>query len=95
MIYLDNSATTMLKPKCVIEAVTQAMMCVGNASRGVNEASLAASRIVYEARTEIAELFGFAFPNRVCFTLNATEALNIAIQGLYDQGDHVLSLIHI
>ena len=91
MIYLDNSATTMLKPKCVIEAVTQAMMCVGNASRGVNEASLAASRIVYEARTEIAELFGFAFPNRVCFTLNATEALNIAIQGLFDQGDHVIT----
>ena len=81
MIYLDNAATTMPKPDCVIEAVTKAMTCAGNAARGVNEASLAASRLVYEAREEIARLFGFACPGRVCFRLNATEALNTAIQG--------------
>lgn len=91
MIYLDNAATTMPKPDCVIEAVTKAMTCAGNAARGVNEASLAASRLVYEAREEIARLFGFSCPGRVCFSLNATEALNTAIQGLFKKGDHVIT----
>ena len=91
MIYLDNAATTMPKPECVIQAVAKAMTCAGNASRGVNDASLTASRLVYEARAEIAELFGFGHPGRVCFTLNATEALNTAIQGIFAKGDHVIT----
>lgn len=91
MIYLDNAATTMPKPACVIEAMTKAMTCAGNASRGVNQASLQASRIVSEARDEIAGLFGFAFPNRVCFTMNATEALNTVILGMFSPGDHVIT----
>ena len=59
MIYLDNAATTMPKPDCVIEAVTKAMTCAGNAARGVNEASLAASRLVYEARGDCPTLWLF------------------------------------
>ena len=45
MIYLDNAATTMKKPQCVIDAVISAMSNMGNAGRGANEASLDASRI--------------------------------------------------
>ncbi len=91
MIYLDNAATTMPKPSWVIEAMTEAMVSAGNASRGVNDASLKASRIVSLAREEIARLFGFDFPGRVCFTSNATEALNTAILGLFVPGDHVIT----
>lgn len=91
MIYLDNAATTIPKPSCVIEAVASAMAQVGNAARGVNQASLTASRLVSETREEIAGLFGFSSPNRVCFTMNATEALNTAILGLFAKGDHVIT----
>ena len=48
MIYLDNAATTMRKPQEVIDAITAAMCSMGNAGRGVNEASLGAARTVYE-----------------------------------------------
>lgn len=91
MIYLDNAATTMPKPGYVIDAVANAMAFAGNAARGVNEASLKASRLVSEAREETAKLFGFGSPQRVCFTMNATEALNTAIQGMFCRGDHVIT----
>jgi cysteine desulfurase/selenocysteine lyase len=48
-------------------------------------------RMVYEARQSVAELFGVPDPLRVIFTKNATEALNIAIQGLLKPGDHVVT----
>ena len=48
MIYLDNAATTMHKPKEVIDAVVEAMTSLGNAGRGANEASLSAARIIYD-----------------------------------------------
>lgn len=48
MIYMDNAATTMHKPKEVLDAVIQAMSSMGNAGRGANEASLSASRIIYD-----------------------------------------------
>lgn len=91
MIYLDNAATTLKKPACVGEAMLNAMSQAGNAARGVNEASLCASRIVESAREEIADFFGFSTPHRVCFTQNATEALNTAILGMFHPGDHVIT----
>ena len=48
MIYLDNAATTMRKPQEVIDAVMLAMGSMGNAGRGVNDASLSASRLIYD-----------------------------------------------
>ena len=54
MIYLDNAATTMHKPKEVIDAVVCAMSSMGNAGRGANEASLSASRIIYDTRGSFA-----------------------------------------
>lgn len=91
MLYLDNAATTLQKPQCVIEAMVAAMSQVGNAARGVNSASLCAARIVTEARQELAEFFDFSEPNRVCFMSNATEALNTAIKGFFRPGDHVIT----
>ena len=91
MIYLDNAATTIHKPPEVIEAVTAALSGIGNASRGAHEDALAASRIVYEARCRAAKLFGCPRPDHVVFTANSTDALNIAIQGAFPDGSHVIS----
>lgn len=91
MIYLDNAATTFHKPVCVIEAVTQAMLHMGNAGRGVHEASLEAARMIYDTRVRLAELFGAEAPEQVAFTANSTESLNMAIQGILEPGDHVIT----
>ena len=91
MLYLDNAATTLQKPQCVIDAMVMAINQAGNAARGVNAASLYASRTVMEARQALADLFDFPTPNRVCFTCNATEALNTVIKGFFRPGDHVIT----
>lgn len=91
MIYLDNAATTMQKPQCVIDAVVAAMTSMGNAGRGANEASLSASRVIYDTREKLCRLFGGDNPKQVVFTNNSTESLNIAIKGILDPGDHVIT----
>ena len=91
MIYLDNAATTLHKPPCVINAVVNAMQTMGNSGRSAHAESLAASRTIYAAREALAALFGCERADHVCFTANSTEALNIAISGLLAPGDHVLS----
>ncbi len=91
MIYLDNAATTLHKPPEVAQAVFQAMGTVGNAARGVHGGSLLAARTVYDTRVKLARLFGCPDPSRVIFTANSTEALNIAIFGTLNRGDHVIS----
>ncbi len=90
MIYLDNAATSLPKPPPVIEAVAQAMRTMGNASRGTHETAILAARTVYRTRTQLGRLFGCP-ADRVCFTANATAALNIAIQGAIPDGAHVLT----
>lgn len=91
MIYLDNAATTLQKPQCVIDAVVQAMNSMGNASRGAHSSALSASRVVYNTRCKIARLFGCKQPDNVVFTCNSTEALNIALNGIFSAGDHVIT----
>jgi len=91
MIYLDNAATTMRKPQCVIDAVVEAMNTMGNGGRGAHGTALKASRAVYDTRRKLAELFGCKRPDHVVFTCNSTEALNIAIRGTLNSGDHVIS----
>lgn len=91
MIYLDNAATTRRKPQPVIDAVVKAMTTMGNASRGAHDSALEASRAVYETRCKIARLFGCTRPDHVIFTCNSTEALNIAISGTLNKGDHVIT----
>ena len=91
MIYLDNAATTMIKPQVVIDAVVAAMTSMGNASRGAHGSALQASRTVYDTRCKLAKLFGCASPDHVIFTCNSTEALNIAISGAIPAGSHVIS----
>ena len=91
MIYLDNAATTIRKPQPVIDAVVAAMTTLGNSARGTHDGSLSASRIIYGTREKLADFFGCSRPDHVAFTCNSTEALNTAICGLLDPGDHVIS----
>ena len=91
MIYLDNAATTIHKPPEVAEVVKQAILTAGNAARGAHSVSLSASRTVFETRQKLAQLFSCPRPDHVVFTMNSTEALNIALYGLLSPGDHVIS----
>lgn len=91
MIYLDNAATTMKKPQCVIDAVVNAMTHMGNAGRGANEASLDASRVIYDTREKISDLVNLKNPSRVAFTCNSTESLNTAIKGILTNKDHAIT----
>ena len=92
-IYLDNAATTMKKPDCVIDAVVSAMRHMGNSGRGAHEASLDASRVIFETRERLASMFHLGNPKQAAFTCNSTEALNTAIFGLFRPGDHIISTV--
>ena len=91
MIYFDNAATTMKKPPQVSETVLNALGNMGNSGRGAHGATLGASRIIYDTRVLLGELFGISAPERIAFTSNATEALNTAISGMFKKGDHVIT----
>ena len=91
MIYLDNAATTMVKPQCVMDAVVAAMTTMGNAGRGAHGSALSSGRTVYDTRCKLAALFGCPAPENVIFTCNSTEALNIALNGIFTPGDHVIT----
>ena len=91
MIYLDNAATTIQKPEEVVRAVTEALFSMGNPGRGVHDAALDASRVIYDARKLLADFFHGESPNQIIFTANSTESLNIAIKGILSPGDHVIT----
>ena len=91
MIYLDNAATTRVKPKEVVEAVSEALMTLGNAERGTHSASLGASRTVFSTRMKLAKFFNAEGPSNIVFTMNATESLNIAVKGILEKGDAVIT----
>lgn len=91
MIYLDNAATTMQKPQEVVRAVTDAFYSMGNAGRGAHEASLGAARIIFDTRQKLTKLFHGKNPAQLVFTANATESLNIAIKGILEPGNHVIT----
>ncbi|MGX8773795.1 MAG: aminotransferase class V-fold PLP-dependent enzyme [Bacillota bacterium] len=91
MIYLDNAATSWPKPEGVYDAVSEAIRRGGNPGRGSSEQAKAAAGDLTEARTVLARLFNIADPDRVIFTLNATDAINMALKGILEPGDHVIT----
>jgi len=91
MIYLDNAATTIKKPPQVAQAVLHAMETLGNSARGAHQGTLDASRTIYCAREKLARFLGCPRPDHVVFTCNVTEALNMAICGLVEPGDRVVT----
>lgn len=93
MIYLDNAATTMQKPQCVIDAVARALSSMGNAGRGATEGALDAARTIHGCRARLAELLGCPRADHVCFAANSTAALNTAINGVVRPGDRVVTSV--
>ena len=94
MYYFDQAATSLRKPQAVADAVYQALSSetLGNPSRSGHEASIQASRIIYETRESISTLFK-ATNYHVVLTKNVTEALNIALKGLFREGDHLITTV--
>ncbi len=94
MIYFDNAATSWPKPDCVSAAMERFLREHGaNPGRSGHALSIQAGRVVFDARERAARLFHFDDPLAVVFTKNATEALNLALQGLLAPGDHVVTSV--
>lgn len=92
VVYLDNAATSFPKPPEVVQAVTRFLTDIGaSPNRSGHRLGTAATRVVFEARLLLAEFFGVTDPGRVIFTSSCTEALNVAIKGLFEEGDHVIT----
>jgi len=93
MIYLDNSATTAFKPPEVKNAAVAAMEYLSaNAGRSGHRKSVAAAMQVYRTRLKIADFVGC--DGNVVFTLNCTEALNLALLGSTVRGGHVVTTVY-
>lgn len=92
MIYLDNAATSGVKPESVYAACDHALRyCSGNPGRSGHNASLAAGKIVDDARIALAGFFGASDASEVSFTANCTQALNTAIYGVVRPGSHIIT----
>ncbi|MFA5182048.1 MAG: aminotransferase class V-fold PLP-dependent enzyme [Syntrophales bacterium] len=92
IIYFDNAATSWPKPAAMIAAMINYNELIGGSpGRSGHRSSLDAGRIILEAREALAGLFGCGDSLRIAFTKNATEALNIALSGILNPGDHVIT----
>jgi len=92
MIYLDNGATTFPKPASVLHRMVETYLRMGvSPGRGSYDLATEAEEYVADTRAKTAKFFGAPDPDRVIFTSNATDALNIALQGILRPGDHVVS----
>ena len=90
MFYFDNAATGGKKPDTVLTAVSSAVKVCANPGRSGHRLSIACAENVEKCRKELDLFFdGYGY-DRVIFTKNCTEALNIAIFGSLKQGDHVV-----
>jgi len=91
-IYLDNSATTFPKPDVVYD-----FMCNFYRQHGVSpgrsgfDAAIATEEVVQETRKMLTNLFNGDDPNRLTFSYNASDSLNMVLQGLANPGDHVIT----
>ena len=94
MIYLDNATTSYPKPETVYQTMDQFLKEKGgNPGRGSYSLALDAKEVVEETRLLLARLINAPQKERVIFTLNGTEALNLGLKGLLRPGDHVITSI--
>ncbi|MGI6552391.1 MAG: aminotransferase class V-fold PLP-dependent enzyme [Bacillota bacterium] len=92
MIYLDNAASSWPKPPGVISRMRELLQNnTANPGRAAHQLALAAGKIILGARERLAALFNIQDPDRIVFYLNATQALNQAIKGSLQPGDHVVT----
>ena len=92
MIYLDNAATSFPKPEAVYQALDRfARHDLANPGRAGHKMALAAERALEDGRHLLNQLFHGEAPERFVFTLNCTDALNMATKGVISDGDHVIT----
>ncbi len=92
LLYFDNAATSWPKPEEMQAAMNRYIREIGGSpGRSGHRLSIEAGRVILDAREAAALLFGADDPSRIVFTKNATEALNIALRGLLNAGDHVIT----
>lgn len=93
-IYLDNAATSFPKPECVYEAMDRYNRESGVAvGRGAYRQAIEVQGEVDRCRQRLAQLLNAENPQRIIFTFNGTDSLNLAIQGVLRQGDHVITSV--
>lgn len=91
MIYFDNAATTKYKPEEVYDAFNFYLRNVGvSPGRGSYNIGIEASRMLYKTRCTVGKFFGMSRPDKVVFTKNSTEAINLFFYGFLKKGDHVI-----
>src|SRR2546422_3885353 len=92
MIYLDNAATSFPKPEAVYQALDRfARTDLANPGRAGHKMALAAERALDDCRHLLNQFFHGEGPERFIFTLNCTDALNMAFKGVLREGDHVIT----
>ena len=93
-IYLDHAATSWPKPEAVYAEMDRYARQVGAAAgRGAYAEAMEGERLVRRCRADIAALLGASEPERIVFTHNGTDSLNLAIHGLLRPGDHVVTTV--
>jgi cysteine desulfurase family protein len=91
-VYLDNAATTFIKPRCVIKDLNFCLKkYCGNPGRSSHGLSIKAAEAIYSVREKIADLLHVTTPENVVFTYNATYALNIAIKAFVSEKCHIIT----
>ena len=94
LIYLDNAATSWPKPDKVYKFMIDFYKeCGVNPGRSGFDKAIEAGNILENLRARLTRFFGGDedTPKRLCFGYNATDALNIIIQGILNSGDHVVT----
>lgn len=91
MIYLDNAATSFPKPEPVYQTLDRfARTALANPGRAGHRMAMAAEKALDDVRHALNQFFRGESPDRWVFTLNCTDALNMAIKGIVQEGDHVV-----
>ncbi len=91
-VYLDNAATTFPKPAEVVEFMSEFCQTKGvNPGRTGFDLALEAEEIIAGAREALTRLFGGTDPNRLVFSHNVTDSLNLLINSVVEPGDHVVT----
>ena len=94
LIYLDNAATAWPKPESVYSFMIDFYRKTGvNPGRSGFDLAIEAGSTLDNLRRRLTHFFGGDedAPERLCFGLNATDALNLIIYGLLSPGDHVVT----
>ncbi len=92
LIYLDNSATSFPKPDVVYEFMDEFYRTKGvSPGRSGFDAALETEEIVLNTRKMLCKLFNGDDHNRLTFSYNASDSLNMIIMGLAEKGDHIVT----